>query len=179
MPSRRTLRPPIHYLWFCTSAAHAQIPFRILTNPCSPHPDFLLSPSRPRSMSCLASPTSHSTRIQTGTSPVPLTGRRQSRPCVLAHSAIGGQQPRSRNIPSRATTGTSGANTNMHGMGMGSSGAPSMESPRYSGSGPRPPNGPGRAGARRPTYAQGSLMRVNLSLLPPSLWMSPLQTWVS
>jgi len=41
-----------------------------------------------------------------------------------------------------------------------------------SGSGPHPPNGPGRPGARRPMYAHGSSMRVYPSL-PPTLWMSP------
>jgi hypothetical protein len=87
-------------------------------------------------------------------------------------------------IPSLATTGTSCTNKNVHGMGMGSGGAPLMESPHHSGSGPHLPNGPGRAGARRPTYAHGSSVRVNPSLLPPGLWMGPLnrqflQTWVS
>jgi hypothetical protein len=93
--------------------------------------------------------------------------------CALAYFAIGGQQPQSRQHPSRATTGTSGANTNMHSMGMGSCDTPSMESPQYSGSGPRPPNGPGHAGARRLTYAHGPSMRVNPSLLSPSLWIGP------
>jgi len=81
-------------------------------------------------------------------------------------------------VPSRTTASTSGANTNVHGLGIGSGsgsggGVQSAESPQNSGSGPHPPNGPGRPGTRRPMYAHGPSTRVHPSLLPPTLWMSP------
>jgi len=136
---------------------------------------FLPSPSRPRSMS--------NWLCQLRLAPAYTQAQGQCYSQAVGDLAFTASSPRPQSagnshshgsISSRTTTSTSGANTNVHGRYQRRSVGGVAKN---SGSGPRPlgpPNGPGRPGARRPTYAHGSSMRVHPSLLPPTPWMSPM-----
>jgi len=155
-------------------------PFPNLCHPGSPyHPLLLLSPSRPRSMSSLALSTLPRTPMYTSPSPMQLTGRRRSCPRPLlpprpVHDrreavTVTGAFPVA---PTPARAAHKRARHRLRLRLRQRRQRPVGRVATNLGSGPHPPNGPGRPGARRPMYAHGSSMRVYPSL-PPTLWMSP------
>jgi len=149
-----------------------------MCSPCTnhfPNPHIpALSQSSPQHVQ-LALSTSSRTRMHTSTRSMLLTGRRRSRlHCTLVQAQSAGNSHGHGSIPSRTTTSMSGASTNVRGRYQW---RPVGGVAKNSGCGPRPPgptNGPERPGAHRLTYAHGSSVRLHRSLLPLTLWMSPM-----